>query len=229
MMVNRTDRRHECAARGCLNFFVRRAEASIQQVLCDVFVCDSVKYLTWHGIVLAGVRAMSDAIVRTNTLNCMLALAGLVCCAGVATAQQAVKPTPPPIAAPAETHDWTHLRLALSPNFSKDPSHYDGPRSSYFIASWTVHRTLIHGRLYLDPFSPREVDNRNVKSSYRLRETVKELFVRRTLGHGVEVTAGDIRATAHSDNNKVLYAGDGKPLHSSIVEIDRVLGASVAR
>jgi hypothetical protein len=58
---------------------------------------------------------------------------------------------------------------------------------------------------------------------------VKEMFVRRRLGRGLELTVGDLRATAHSDNNKVLYTGDGKPVHSDIVEVDRVLGVSVAR
>jgi hypothetical protein len=159
----------------------------------------------------------------------MLISVAWLCLTTSAAAQEPVRPTPPPVTPTVAPEDWHHLRIAFSPNFSKDASHYDGPRSSYFIASWTTRTTTAHVRWYIDPFIPREVDNRDLKPRSSLRESLKELFVKRRFPRNIELTAGDIRATAHSDNNKVLYTGDGKPLHSSIVEIDRVLGVSAAR
>jgi hypothetical protein len=138
--------------------------------------------------------------------------------------------TLPSIDALAQNADWQHARIAANVNFSHDPSHYDGPRSSYFLTSWTAaDGTLLQLRFYLDNFVPREVDDKDVQSRYVLKETVKEIFVKHKFSNGIEWTAGDIRATAHSDNNKVLYSGDGKPLHATVVEIDRVLGTSIGK
>jgi hypothetical protein len=157
----------------------------------------------------------------------------------IARSQTPSQPQPPPspggtaAAAPAATDsptEWRHLRLAASVNISHDASRYDGPRSSYLTTSWTTRTgTLFHGRIYLDNYVPRLIADQEVQPTFVLRESVKEAFVRRKFANGLVVTAGDIRATAHSDNNKTLYSGDGKPLHSSIVEIDRVLGASVGK
>jgi hypothetical protein len=117
-------------------------------------------------------------------------------------------------------------------NVSHDPSGYTGARSAYVGGSWTGDKTLVQTRFYLDGYIWHEVGGRRTDPDLTFtgfEKAVKELYVRRRLGHGFEVTAGDIRASAHSDNNKALYSGDGKPVHSDIVEIDRVLGASLAR
>jgi hypothetical protein len=130
----------------------------------------------------------------------------------------------------AQEADWEHGRIAATVNFSHDPSHYDGPRSSYFLTSWTASDgTLLQFRVYLDNFVPHEVDDTDLEARFVAKEAVKEIFLRHKFANGLEWTAGDIRATAHSDNNKMLYSGDGKPLHSTVVEIDRVLGTSAAK
>jgi hypothetical protein len=146
----------------------------------------------------------------------------------------APNPSPSPATSMAAGEAWEHLRLSVnSLNFSHDPSGYNGPRSAYFTTGWTTgHGTLLQARFYLDSYLPREVAGKRTDPELtfaNFEKSVKEIFVRHRFANGLEVTAGDIRATAHSDNNKALYAGDGKPVHSDIVELDRVLGASLAK
>jgi hypothetical protein len=117
-------------------------------------------------------------------------------------------------------------------NISHDPSGYTGARSAYLGGSWTGEKTLVQARFYLDGYLWHNAGGRRIDPDLTFggfERAVKELFVRRTLPGGLELTVGDIRATAHSDNNKALYSGDGKPVHSDIVEVDRVLGMSLAR
>lgn len=125
-----------------------------------------------------------------------------------------------------------HLRLFVnSLNISHDPSGYTGARSAYLGGSWTGEKTLVQARFYLDGYLWHDAGGRRIDPDLTFggfERAVKELFVRRTLPGRLELTVGDIRATAHSDNNKALYAGDGKPVHSDIVEVDRVLGMSLA-
>ncbi len=128
---------------------------------------------------------------------------------------------------------WDHLRFSLdSANFSHDPSGYTGPRSFYVLTSWTTNRgTLLRFRVYADNYLPREVNGITVNpklTSANIQNSIKEIYVQHKFTKSFTFTAGDIRATAHSDNNKRLYSGDGHPMHSDITEIDRVLGVSVA-
>lgn len=145
------------------------------------------------------------------------------------------EPTQAPSPAVSTAADvWDHLRLSINTlNFSHDPSGYNGPRSSYLSASWTVEdRTLVQARFYLDNYLPREVAGKRTDPKLtftNFQQSVKEIFIRHSFANGMELSAGDIRSTAHSDNNKTLYSGDGKPVHSDIVEIDRVLGVSLAK
>ena len=136
-------------------------------------------------------------------------------------------------AAAAPPEQPGHLRVFVnSLNVSHDPSGYTGARSAYLGGSWTGEKTLVQARFYLDGYLWHDAGGRRIDPDLTFggfERAVKEFFVRRTLGHGLELTVGDIRATAHSDNNKALYAGDGKPVHSDIVEIDRVLGMSFSR
>ncbi|HKY20373.1 MAG TPA: hypothetical protein VJM31_04065 [Vicinamibacterales bacterium] len=143
-----------------------------------------------------------------------------------------VKPATAEDAGPSRV--WEHLRFSLPAgvNFSHDPSDYNGPRSSYVLTSWTTSDgTLLRFRFYLDNYIPREVNGQRVNptlTSSNIQSSMKEVYIQHKFSERFEFTVGDIRATAHSDNNKRLYEGDGKPIHSEISEIDRVLGFSVS-
>ncbi len=91
---------------------------------------------------------------------------------------------------------------------------------------------MLQFRFYADNYLPREVNGQHVNPTLtwaNFQSSMKDIYIRRKFAKSFEFTAGDIRATAHSDNNKRLYQGDGKPIHSDITEIDRVLGLSVSK